>query len=230
MVLPLLARVAAGSAVRGGGGSSKPPSLPRLELSVKDDVDEFVKRLNNIQRKQIPFATAISLTKTAQAGQKNVQGVIPHHFKVTKRWWLKQQPTGIKIIPATKFRLVATVYTNAHFAELQEEGGTKRPFKSGKIAIPSVNVKTRKLRKSGGARDATGRNKVFFTKLKSGKSAIFRRKGKKRGTAELMYTLDTKAQVKRRFGFKKVLRKSVQKNFKRIFAMQLTKALRSARR
>lgn len=44
-----------------------------LGISVKADVSKVVRRLNNIQKKQVPFAIARALTQTAKDGQKEVK-------------------------------------------------------------------------------------------------------------------------------------------------------------
>lgn len=236
MVLPLIGglvarsggRAAIGKALGGGkkGGGAFPPV--NIEMSVKAEVKEATRYLTRVQRKQLPFATARALTWTAQAAQKEIQEEIPQRFKVTKKWWLKQQPTGIKIAPATKQKLEASVFTRAHFARLQEDGGTKRPFKSSKIAVPSDNVKAKKNRRSGAVREQSAKPKVFYANTKSGNRALFERKSKNR--VKLLYTFTSTARVFKRFRFVETGERAVRENFNKLFNSSLAKALRTARR
>ena len=80
-----------------------------ISINVKSNVKQFTKGLRRIEKKQIPFATARALTWTAQDAQKWLIKKIPSIFNVNKKWWLKQQPTGIKIKPAKKNDLVSSV-------------------------------------------------------------------------------------------------------------------------
>ncbi|MCP4369240.1 MAG: hypothetical protein GY797_14160, partial [Deltaproteobacteria bacterium] len=114
------------------------------------------------------------MTWTAQDVQKWLIKKIPSIFIVTKKWWLKQQPTGIKIKPAKKNDLVSSIYTKAHFAPLQEEGGTKRPARSKNLVIPTKKV-PKSRRKSGGAAVMLKGKKVFSTAR-----GIYRKKGGKK--------------------------------------------------
>ena len=200
-----------------------------MEISVKHDLKKLTRKLNRFQNSQVPFATAVTLTRTVQAAQKEIQEQIPNRFNVTKKWWLKQQPTGVKIKPATKRQLWASVFTKAYFAPLQEEGGTKRPTKSSKLAVPTANVRAKKRRKSGGVGEVINRPKTFFGKTKNGKTALYHRRTKKPYPIELLYVFSPTAHIKRRFKFKKTAFAVAKKQFSRIFTRELIKAIRSAR-
>ncbi len=194
-----------------------------VEMNVKADIREVTRYLNKVQKRQVPYAIALALTRTVQDAQKSLIAAIPHIFKVTKKWWLKNQPTGVKIRPATKADLTASVYTNAPFAGLQEEGGIKRPRKKF-LAVPTKNT-PKSRRKAGGAGVMMKQKKTFATA-----SGIYRRKGGKRNqTIEKLYTFTEKARVRPRFGFKDIARKVALHRFKKNFETALTKALRTAR-
>lgn len=232
-----------GLIIRGGGRaaasrmlrkSAKRGNVPmppaRVDLSVKVDIKDAARHLDRMQRKQLPFAIARALTKLAQEAQKEIQQEIPKRFNVTRKWWLKQQPTGIKITPATKQKLESSVYTKAYFAELQEEGGTKRPHKGSRIAVPSDNVKAKKNRRSGAVREQASKPKVFYANTDTGKRAMFRRRTKKPYPIEMLYTFTPTAWVRKRFKFVETAERVVRQRFKRVFEESLRKALRTARR
>lgn len=195
-----------------------------FDLNVKHNVKEFTRYLDRIQKQQVPFATAQALTKTAQDTQTGLYKQVQAVFHVTKKWWLKQQPTGIKIRPATKARLIASVYTAAFFADLQEEGGTKRPVRHNNLLVPTSNT-PQSRRKAGGASIMLQSNRVF-----SNKRGIWRRKGGKKNTViEMLFARTKTAQITPRFQFKATAYRIAAARFKIQFETALSKALRTAR-
>jgi hypothetical protein len=195
-----------------------------ISINVKSNVKQFTKHLKRVEKKQIPFATARALTWTAQAVQRWLIKKIPAIFNVTKKWWLKQQPTGIKIKPAKKTHLISSIYSKAYFAERQEEGGTKRPTKSKSLVIPTKKV-PKSRRKAGGAAAMLKGKKVFSTS-----KGIYRRKGgKKSKSIELLYHKDTAANVKPRWNFKQTAHTIATRVFKKNFLKSLAQALKTMR-
>ena len=195
-----------------------------IGLSVRSNVKEFTRGLDRVQKRQVPFATARALTWTAQDAQKEIIIKIPSIFNITKKWFLKQQPTGIKITPAKKLRLIASVYTVAYFAKLQEFGGTKRPRKGKNLLIPTERV-PKSRRKSGGAGIMLKQKKTFSTK-----TGVYRRKGpKKKSVVELLFWRSRDADIKPRFGFRRMAREIAKRRFARNFKRSLSKALATAR-
>ncbi len=197
-----------------------------ISINFKSNIKTFTKGLTRIQKKQVPFATARALTWTAQDCQKALQDRAATVFNNVKKWWLKQQPTGIKIIAATKARLISSVYTKAHFTELQEEGGTKTPSRSKNLLIPSDKV-PKSRRKAGGAGIMLKTKNVFSTA-----KGVYRRKGgakRKNQKRELLFHKDKRATVRPRFGFRRTAAGIAARKFKRNFFRSLEKALKSAR-
>lgn len=137
-----------------------------IAFNVESNVKEFVRYLDKVEKKQVPFATARALTWTAKESQKVLQRAMPLTFNVTKKWWGEKQPTGIKVKGADKRKtdLEATVYTLAYFAKLQEEGGIKIPLGSRGILVPTEST-PKSARKSGGAvKIISGKKVLKFAK------------------------------------------------------------------
>tara|TARA_B100001179_G_scaffold225397_1_gene205232 strand:+ start:129 stop:731 length:603 start_codon:yes stop_codon:yes gene_type:complete len=193
-----------------------------VDFIVKDNIKEMTRWLNSVQRKQIPFATSRALNDTAIDGQKSIIAAIPRIFKSRKKWWLKQQPTGIKVKFSNKRDLTATVHTSAYFAEIQEKGGIKTPKRGRNLAIPTNDV-PKKYRTSHGAKDMMReKNNVFSTP-----KGVFKRTGKKKLT--LLWSLAPTAKIKARFGFVKILEKVVKRRFKKHFETRLRQAMATAK-
>ena len=191
-----------------------------MQLKIKSNVNQVAKWLTESQKKHVPKATAKALTFTAQDAQTAIQDAIPSRFRVTKKWWLKQQPTGIKIKSATPGNLTAVVYTLAYFAALQEYGGIKTPHESRTLAIPSDKV-PKSRRKSGGAAIMMKQKKTF-----ANKRGIYRKKGgKKSRTIERLFTFKRSAHIRARFGFERTARQVAVAKFDRIFLRVLGKSI-----
>lgn len=194
-----------------------------IDFVVKDNIKDATRWLNQIQRQQIPYASSRALNDTAIDAQSAVIRAIPHVFNNRKRWWLKQQPTGIKVKFSNKRDLVASVFTRAYFAFMQEKGGIKTPFRGKNLAIPTALV-PKKYRNSSGAKDMISeKSNVFATPR-----GVFKRVGKKK--VALMWSLSPFARIKKRFGFEMIVEKIVRRRFKRNFEVRLKQAIATAKK
>lgn len=76
-----------------------------LQYDVRTDLQDALKMLDGLQKDQIPFATAYSLTQTAKAAQSDVESVIRQVFNAPTPYTQK----AVFVRPATKKRLTAEV-------------------------------------------------------------------------------------------------------------------------
>jgi hypothetical protein len=193
-----------------------------MEISVRSNVKEFLRYLDDVQKKQVPFALSRALNDVAIDSQEAAAQRAQEVFQNRKRWWLKQQPTGIKVKFSKKSDLHAKVFTPAYFSEIQEKGGTKTPKRSGKLAIPT-NAVPKKYRTSRGAKEMIDeRSNVFVTP-----KGVFKRTGKK--NISVLWTFARAALVKPRFGFYTVVEETVKRKFATRFYERLKQALASAK-
>lgn len=105
-----------------------------LEIDVSEFVKKFDRYLTNFQHTQMPFATALALTRTAQLVKKGEVEEIEKTFDkptpFTKR--------GVGIVPAKKNNLVAEVFVKdiqAAYLEPYAFGGRSIPAKPGEVAM-----------------------------------------------------------------------------------------------
>ena len=88
--------------------------------------------------KQLRFAAAQALTKTAQDAQEAVKQQLPKRFTIRTNWLAR----GVRIRPASRTTLQATVLVLDRFMAQQETGGEKAsPFpwlSSGASVISSA--------------------------------------------------------------------------------------------
>ena len=131
-----------------------------MQITITSNIKKIATQLDYMQRKQLPFATSRALNKVAVAAQESIVRSIPHIFNNRKKWWGKNKPTGIKVKFSNKYELVAAVYTKAYFANLQEDGGIKRPSSGGKLAVPASGI-PRKFYRSDALRKEQGNSRIF---------------------------------------------------------------------
>mgnify|MGYP001556189631 FL=1 len=77
-----------------------------MQISIKSDIKQLTKRLTKIQKKQVPFATALALTKTAQKVKAEEIKTMERVFKKPTRFTLN----SLFLKPAKKTQLTARVW------------------------------------------------------------------------------------------------------------------------
>jgi len=190
-------------------------------IDIRSDINKIARHMDDFERKQIPFAISLTLNRLSVFSQEYICKRIPVIFNNSRKWWDKHQRTGIKVAFSDKYNLVTSVYTKAPFAHIQEEGGTKRPYRSSMIAVPTSNI-PRKQRSSKALRLERGNRAVF----RLGKS-IYKRISNRQ--LQKLYSLTPEARIKARFGFKKMVIDVFNKQFDRIFTKSFNFALDTAR-
>lgn len=112
------------------------------DIKVDIDISGYVEQVEQAQQKNIPFATAKALTRTAMDGQIEVKRDIQRKFTLRNDWTQR----GIRITPAEKLSwpITAEVYTDTgtdaapDYLLGQEDGGEKVPHNGHSyIAIPT---------------------------------------------------------------------------------------------
>jgi hypothetical protein len=177
--------------------------------------------MDNLEKKQLPFAMSLSLNKIALMAQEHICTRIPVIFNNSKKWWDRHQKTGMKVSFSSKYALVSSVYTIAYFAAIQEDGGVKKPHNGGLIAVPTMHVPKRQ-RSSGVLRREQGNKNIF----KLGRSIYKRISNQK---LQKLYSLTSSAKVKPRFGFKRMAINIFNTRFDAVFTKQFNYALDTAK-
>lgn len=116
-------------------------------LGFKIDITGYVEEVEQARSRDIPFAVAKALTRTAQDAQSEVRRSVQRDFTLRNNW--TQQ--NIKITPAQKlsYPITAEVYTDtgnnqggADYLEAQEDGGEKVPHQGHTyIAVPTTYLR-----------------------------------------------------------------------------------------
>ena len=172
--------------------------------------------LARIAKKQIPFATAKSVTQIAKKSQEEVRKHIREEFHIRKKRGGFE--SSIRIKPATKKNLAAQIYTMASFASLQQTGGKKKA-RDGRLAIPIYqNVRDVKRKTVKNSPSGYLAGDAFKIKTVSGQEAIAQRK---RGSLKILYFLRKEADIDKRFNMIEVTEQKVRDEFGMIFKKNL---------
>jgi hypothetical protein len=216
-----------------------------LTFSLKHDVDVALATWS-AQQKQVRFAAAFALTRTAQDLQDAIRAEMPRNFTLRRRWVVQ----GIRIKPARTDYLRAEVYSKDPFMAIQETGGEKRSINKrvfdygAYLAVPldARRSKSDIVRKEDWpqnlidpfiltARD--GRKYLAVHQLggRSGPRSVRTARGKqKRATGtRLMYTLVLRTQLRERLGMRRITRQIVEPRWHANFARALFDAISTAR-
>ena len=222
-----------------------------IEVNIDKSLEPFLKRV----KKNINWGMTRTLTVLAQTSQKEIQEEIPKKFDTTKRWWSKNQPTGIKIKPAKRQKLKSSVYVGDKNNWLaRHEFGDPRKAQKKALIIPvykknknSPDKKDKKFRgitretwkKATGASTAfekyTSNKKTALTPKMKAKKYPFvleTKKGDvliKRKKGDKFKPLFTKKKrtkpMTKRLGFYNTVEHTVETNLHKVFTHELTKAL-----
>ena len=212
-----------------------------MQIAVNFEVAKATLWLSDLQKRQVPFATAKALTQTAVAIQKEVKAQLPERF-ILRNNWVQQ---GIRIVAATKSRLRAEVYSRDAFMGIQETGGDKRPKSGSNLAVPLAARRTKRgLINKADLPQNLGRAEYMITRggkevaRRGREGAAFRftaadgrvylalRRGNR---LELMYLLTPRASVKRALGLRDTGQRMYVNTFNKLFGASIKEALRSQR-
>jgi hypothetical protein len=210
-----------------------------MEINVKADIKQAMKRLNRIQRRQVPYATKVALDATAFDARKATQAQLPRKLKAPTPWTIR----GVRVEKAKKTKPVAAVFFNpdrAKYMKYQISGGT-RTNSSGPVLVPKTirlnkygNIPRGKIRKLlqqpdtfiGTIRGVSG----VWQRGHISKSGKFSRRTKSRGSnVRLLARFEDQAVYKSRFPFRKIVGGVVRSKFSRNFNQALRRALKTAK-
>ena len=194
-----------------------------LTMTIQTDVEKTIRQLGVAQR-QIAFAAALALTKTAQQAQRDVTAELPKVFDRPTPFTMR----AIAMERANKQTLTARVYIRpiqAEYLRREIAGGTALPKKRA-LVIPFHA----ELNQYGGLpRTAVKRllrRKDTFSGTVRGVSGIWQRTGK---TVRLLVAYEGKAEYKPRFPFAALVMRSVERNLPREMHAAIRRAVATAR-
>jgi hypothetical protein len=184
--------------------------------------------ISNLE-KQIPFAMALALTRTAKEVQREEIAHIRSAFTVRGSWLREGGKFGVGITPASKQDLVAVVESRAPWLEEHEEGANRTPAGSH-FAIPQADIRRTKTQVIARSHRPKALKRAFKIQTMKGIPLLLQRIGRgKRSALRVMYQLTGKAKIEPRLQFFETGRAVVERAWKQIFSEALDRAIRTAR-
>lgn len=200
-------------------------------IRVTSDIGRLRARLSDVARKQIPFATALALTRTAQAAQVAVTRSMPSVFDKPNPFTMR----AVAIQPATKAKPEARVFVRpvqAEYLRLEETGGVRTPKRKALVMPAAARVNQHGNLPRGAMRTLKARKDVFVGQV-NGTGGVWQRparKGKGRQGAKLapklLISFQPRAKYQPRFGFNNRVERVVRATIGPALREALTKAMR----
>lgn len=207
-----------------------------LDLSFKKDIKRVTARLSRVQKKQVPFATALALTKTAQAIQRAETKQLD--TKLDKPTKYTKGAIGYKSANKKSRLISASVFVKdiqARYLKYQVFGGTRRGKGQG-TGVPVGaklnvygNIPGRRRKAAAWRKGQTLAKKSFIATI-SGIPGVWAKTGGKRNPKlRLMVAFEKRVRYRKRFPFFRIAEKTAKSTFLKNFNRALSTALRTAR-
>jgi hypothetical protein len=204
-----------------------------MKLSVKDNLKEVNKWTTNVQKKQVPFATAMAINKTLGIGKGNrMKGLDRAMQKQMIKKLDRPMARTTKAfyrIGARKTNLTGTLgfteWANK-FMQYLVHGGVR----SGepKVGVPYVpNAKLNKFGNIAGRKNGLIKKQNQFIGNIKGIDGVWERQ--KDRSAKLMIAFKNSVTYQAMFPFYKIAESYAKANFDKNFAEAFTKALRNVK-
>jgi hypothetical protein len=202
-----------------------------VNINVSADIKRLTKHLDDIQRRQIPFATARALTITAKHAQAAITAQLPSIFDA------KGAPTpftlrAIASTPARKADLTATVFVRpmqARYLELEETGG-QRTSATGKALPEPIAIGTNAYGNIPRKKIAQLAAKPgYFVGTVKGVAGLYQRPKNRNQPLKLLARFVTGWAIKAKFGFAARVTKDVRQTLPGAMKAAIDKALSTAK-
>lgn len=226
-----------------------------MQIDITSNAPEIGRYLGRVATKQVPFAVSKAVNLSASAIKRREQKDVDKYFD-TRTQWLKK--SGAMPMKASSKRqspnIYATLRVKDEVASLAATGGTRRAD-SGLMAVPfsdaGGNISTREILnpsrrtlprskwpskimgKGNGLRSKGRRRKVpkpFMIKSgRSGHHYVVKRASKTDSSLRFLYGFKKQVKVKKQWPLVENATRRHERNFPRLFRVELRKALMTAK-
>lgn len=210
-------------------------------IQVQFDPRRFNRWLNTQAQKQVPFATAKSLTNLAKIAQTSLRGDIQRGMTLRRPWTLK----GIQVKAAQKRDGLNGMYAEVgskdwYMADqLDDKSSTRKapsgkkqflPYaarRGGKAAQIPKGLRPAAITQSAKSGSGGQDGKYFFKKGRGGRSMVYQ--NLKGGKLRLLYTVGDVQNIKPKIQLSDSVRNAISSKVEREFIRQMQAAIRSAK-
>lgn len=170
-----------------------------MEFSVDVNLPDLSRWIGDIAARQLPYATAVALTRTAADAQAFVRRGLPGAFHLRRSWVL----LGVRIVAARKSdglaRMQSVVGHRDEEMVRHVTGEDKRP-RGQYLAVPIYDDISR-VKAGHKPVPARGKRKPFRIRFRSGHEGVARRVGRPRLPIELLRSFESLARIDERWDF-----------------------------
>lgn len=225
-------------------------------MSINSNINQIIKQIENVEKKQIPYATSVALNNTAEIAMKDMKNKIDKDFNITSPWNKVGAKHGIKKKRATKKNLEVEIFIPDTNTWLEDhEDGDKR---SGLQLIPtrlfkekfSLTTNRSIKKKAQTLLNNKSKYRIFEAESKGVKYIFQREKGKVDGKRRLkskktgkllkakkvlnrkaipLFIIKNNVKQNPILEFEKTIISSVNKNFSKEFSKAFEYAMRTAK-
>lgn len=204
-------------------------------ITVTADWTPFARYLTEVQRKRLPYATAIATTALAQRAQIAVRSSLSHSFETRSSWisrGIRIERGEMRDWPAVQ----SVIGSVDWFMESQETGEDREPRGGRKnLSVPGPGIRPTKATKIPRGKwpkallKKKGYRQAFIQKLTQGahkgKMAVLRRSTNDRYPLEVLYVFEPRTKGKKRLHMQEIVTKVVARNHALVFQWALARAL-----
>ena len=209
-----------------------------LSVNVTSNYKKLSRSLDQLGKKQLPFAFSRTLNDAMFAVRKHVvEKTYPRSFDVRDQRFFNSIMTIDKSNYRTSAGLSVALRDKKKIEYLQvfTKGGTKRPRGGGHLAVPSDLIKSKRtakgIRESRRPRAVTASPKGFRGTTKFGAPVIYERKYlRKRYPLRVAYYLATSGKIKKQFPFYRDAERITRQVLPKLFAKNFAHAVKTAKR
>lgn len=195
-------------------------------IDLESDFKKWKRTVKSAYKSQIPYATSRALNETASLVQQAEVNHIKKKFDRPTPFTLK----GFYVKNSKKNRLVSEVGVKpiqSRYLDIQMKGGLRRA-KKGKVLLRPVGIKLNKYGNVPRNRVKKELNKKeVFSGDVDGKPGIWRRYKSKKRTPKLLFEYNVVQGYKKRFRFRQIAERTVNKKFKTRLNKWMNKAIRT---
>jgi hypothetical protein len=227
-----------------------------MRISIRSNIPEVSARLDDLVKRQAPFALSLALNKTITTTRNvDLMREYSRFFEMRNKKFFQQvhqirpsvatytRKTGMAIAAIQRSELPSVSGTTKQgkartaqtsFMERHTRGGTKTPRTRRNIAVPIAKNVTRK--RAGAKAGAVNRSFEPKTVMQSDRGFIFQKGSRKfiaqrtgKSKIKVLYTLTKSAQIKGGYNPEAAVKRGMGKYFKIQYKQAWIQALRTAR-
>ncbi len=175
--------------------------------------------------KKLKKAVAKALNQAGQEAADASRAAIQRSFTLRTPWWQPGNAMGLKQKFAKPDSLTAAISTRAHWLDIHETGGQKRPQQGQSVVVPTAEVK----RNAKGLIPKTVRKKILdpnstkYFRLETRKGPVIAERVGKRNNQRLriLFGLEPQVRIKKQNTFSEPITRAVKARFPAILKEQI---------